>query len=168
MTDEQTTQETAEEPETTQTEAGEETSQPKSEGGQLRDKLEAEIEKRKALEDRLRKSAFKEAGFDPEKGHGKLLAQVYDGEPDADAIRQVAEEHELSPNLSAPQQRTEEEVNRQQAGQRTDQVMGSSQPSDELSIEDQITQAEQSGDQATATALKMELLNQQHYPQLQQ
>lgn len=167
MTDEQTTQETAEEPETTQTEGGGETSQPKSEGGQLRDKLEAEIEKRKALEDRLRKSAFKEAGFDPEKGQGKLLAQVYDGEPDADAIRQVAEEHELSPNLSAPQ-RSEEEVNRQQAVQRSDQVMGSSQPSEELSIEDRITQAEQSGDQATATSLKMELLNQQHYPQLQQ
>ena len=51
------------------------------------DKLETEVVELRA---KLRKSAFKEAGFDPDIGQGKALAKLYDGDADADSVRKFA------------------------------------------------------------------------------
>lgn len=160
MTDEQTGNETVEGTEAAQQEgSGEEATQQKSEGGQLRDKLEETIERNKRLEAQLRKSAFREAGFNPDEGHGKALAELYTGEPDAEQIRQTAEEYGFQPNSGAAQL-TPEEANREQAGQRTSQVMSSSQSTEELTLQDQVTQAEQQGEWQKAFALKGQLQKQ--------
>lgn len=167
MTDEQTGNETVDQSGQAggQTEVGEPATeggggeQPKTEGGQLRDKLEETIERNRKLESQLRKSAFREAGFNPDEGHGKALAELYDGDPDAEQIQQFAQEYSFQPNLagSVP---TSEEANREGATQRTAQVMSSSESTEGLSLEDQVTQAEQQGEWQKAFALKGQLQKQ--------
>lgn len=59
-------------------------------GGGLRKQLEKALAKNKVNEAKIRTSAFKEAGIDTQTGLGKAIAQVYDGELDADAILEFA------------------------------------------------------------------------------
>lgn len=45
----------------------------------------------------LRDQAFQLAGFNPSEGPGKLLAQAYQGEPTAEAVKAFAAEYGLTP-----------------------------------------------------------------------
>lgn len=160
MTDEQTP---AEQPENLEGEEVEGQAEGQTPGGKLRQELNRFKDENKELKAKLRDNSFRQAGFDPESGHGKALSQLYDGEPDPEQVKQAAEEYGFQPNLVTPAQaQTEEEVNREQAGQRVEQVQASSQSTEELSIEDQWTQAQQEGDWQRAGALKSQALNAQY------
>lgn len=67
---------------------------------QLRKQLTAANQKADAAQQELRGYRFKEAGFDPEKGVGRLFASQYDGDMTVDAIREAADE--LGLDVAAP------------------------------------------------------------------
>lgn len=63
-----------------------------SEGSALRRQLEAALTEVKTLKTEKRERAFKDAGLDPERGIGKAVAKLYEGDIDAGAIQNFAKE----------------------------------------------------------------------------
>lgn len=67
----------------------------------MRERLEALESENAALNARVKLSAFKEAGLDPEKGIGKAVYRTYEGDVDPENIRQFATtEYDWSPDTS--------------------------------------------------------------------
>ena len=99
-----------------------------SEGSQLRQQLETTVEENKTLKQQLRTYAFRDAGLDPQKGVGKLVAQAYDGPADPEAIRQYLTDNEIDVNSGSEEQPEQTEVapSRQPSGeeQETQQTIG--------------------------------------------
>lgn len=109
----------------------------------------------------LMEAAFEKVGLDPTKGIGKAVAKAWEGEPDADAIRQYAIEdwdweppaeagqgHPLAGEINAAQQR----------------VNGAVQGAEGVPVEQidlDIAQAEERGDFASAMSLKVARFRQQ-------
>jgi hypothetical protein len=57
---------------------------------QMRERMQALEDTNKTLSARVKLSAFKEAGLDPEKGIGKAVYRTYEGDVDPEAIREFA------------------------------------------------------------------------------
>ncbi len=93
--------------ETNDTQTPAETESPNAK--RMRERMEAMEAENAALHARVKLSAFKEAGLDPEKGIGKAVYRTYDGDVDPENIRQFAEtEYDWQPeqaSISAAQQR---------------------------------------------------------------
>jgi hypothetical protein len=117
-----------------------------SEGSALRKQLETVLAENKELKAQHRVRAFKDAGYDPDSGHGKALAKLYDGTPDPDAIRQFAKDEfgwdppsasaeVVTPGASPDEWATVASVSTTTAP-----------PSDPSSIDNQIAKAEAEGD----------------------
>lgn len=70
----------------------------------MREQMEALQEQNKTLMGRVRLSAFKEAGIDPEQGGlNKAVYRTYDGEPDPEKIREFAtQEYDWQPPTPGP------------------------------------------------------------------
>lgn len=70
----------------------------------MREQMEALKEQNDALLSRVRLSAFKEAGLDPEAGGlNKAVYRTYDGEPDPEKIREFAtNEYDWAPANPGP------------------------------------------------------------------
>jgi len=56
----------------------------------LRERADAAESKVKDLESKMRKGVFREAGFDPESGVGKMLATLYEGDLEVEALKAFA------------------------------------------------------------------------------
>lgn len=120
---------------------------------ELREALKREQTARKEAEAKLRQVAFREAGFDPNAGVGKLLASQYDGEPEVDAIRAFATEYGLDTGSTpAPAVAVDD------AQARVDAVVAASTSQVPDNLEAQIAQAEAEGDFAAALTLKSQWL----------
>lgn len=100
---------------------------------------------------RLMEKAFSDAGLDPTKGLGKAIAQNYDGDPDAEAIKTFAqEEYDWEP----PEQTPAQVVNEAQ-GRVAEATAGTeSIPQDALDLD--IAKAEEEGDFARSIMLKVQ------------
>lgn len=61
-----------------------------SEGSALRRQLEAALNENKTLKAEKRERAFKDAGLDPERGIGKAVAKLYEGDVDPESIQDFA------------------------------------------------------------------------------
>ncbi len=126
-----------------------------SEGSALRKKLEEVLAENKAYKARERERAFKDAGYDPQDGHGKALAKLYDGDPDPAAIAQFAkDEFGWEPPAATPspeQQRAEGE-------QRLQQLNSNALPPRDPSDDDLIAKAEAEGDWLTFNRLNAQKL----------
>ena len=109
------------------------------------------------LEGRLKAAAFNQLGIDPEKGVGKAIAALYDGEPDVEAIAKfAADEFEWQPTGEV---RSEQETRVADAQSRMDEVRESSSPVTppvEEDLDAQIAAAEAAGDFQTSLNLKMQ------------
>jgi hypothetical protein len=94
-----------------------------SDGGALRRQLEAALAENKTLKEEntgyKRRDAFSEAGIDISQGPGKLLAEKYDGELEADAIKAIAAEYGIEP-ASAPDPTQDRQSQVVQTQQRAD------------------------------------------------
>lgn len=112
--------------ETTEEQQGQE--QQETEGSALRQERDRVAAENKELKSQLRTYAFRDAGLDPEKGVGKLVAKAYDGPADADAIRQYLTDNEISVDNGSQQEPGETEVSqsREPSGeeQETQQAIG--------------------------------------------
>lgn len=97
----------------------------------------------------LMEQTFETVGLDPAVGLGKAIAEKYDGEPDADALRQFAiDEYQWEP--PAP---VENEI---VAGQeRVNTAVAGTERVDQRQIDLDIADAESRGDFASAVALKL-------------
>lgn len=85
---------------------------------QLREALERKDQRIKEMEGRLRLSAFKEAGIDPEEGGmAKAVYRTYEGETDPEAIKAFAqEEYGWEPSAPAPSEAQQRRQAVQEAG----------------------------------------------------
>lgn len=113
---------------------------------------EANAYKVRALE-----AAFREAGLDPAKGVGKAVAKEYDGEVTPEAIRAYAESEY---GWEAPSQESAIAPVVREAQARVSSVQAESVSQPTSMIDQQIRDAEQSGDFAAAVALKTQKLMQ--------
>jgi len=132
----------------------------------LRATIERQASKIEELEGTVRTQAFELAGISPDKGIGKAIVQVYDGEMSKEAILAFAkEEYDFVPEAKAEEEKalTPEE----QAGEvtaaldgRLDRLPETPTPGDEeKSLDARIAKAEAEGDWGTAQALKAEKIN---------
>lgn len=120
-----------------------------------RKEAELEAARKEANTYRVRalEAAFKEAGLDPTKGVGKAVAKEFTGDPDVEAIRAYAQsEYGWEPPSQEPEiAGTVREATARVAAVTQDAV---SQPTTQL--DQQIAEAEQSGNFAQAIALKVQ------------
>ena len=128
----------------------------------LRRELKNVKKERDELRGFQRTATFKEAGLDPNKGIGKAVARLYDGELDVDAIREfAAAEFDWEPDASqttTQQELTEVEQERLSAQQRADQLRTQTSPVLPPDLEKQIEDAEKAGDIRASIALKRQKL----------
>lgn len=112
----------------------------------MRERIEALEEERKTLLGRVRLSAFKEAGIDPEQGGlNKAIYRTYDGDPDPEAIREfAAQEYEWKPPSSGVPD----------AQRRAEAALGAGEPPDPKSALEAAEEAAASGDWLKSGALK--------------
>lgn len=112
----------------------------------MREQMEALQEEKNALMARVKLSAFKEAGLDPEKGIGKAVYRTYEGEVDPEQIRQFAEqEYDWSPQSNA---------RLPEGQQRMTALSQVGSPEEAQTRMQQAREAEQQGDWITSAALK--------------
>ena len=103
-------------------------------------------------------NAIKDAGFDPDTGAGKALKDLYQGELQADAIKDFASQYGWG---DAPAEPTQEELQRQRvvsSQDNLDTVIEASVPVEPVGLDDQIAQAQADGDWSTSSALKADKL----------
>lgn len=107
---------------------------------------------------RLMESTFKDVGLDPSKGLGKAIAEKYDGEPDAEALRNFAiSEYQWEPPAS--ENPVTDETRAAQA-RVDDAIKGAdSQPTAQIDLD--IANAEERGDFATTMSLKLQKFRQE-------
>lgn len=128
-----------------------------------RDEIDRRDEKIKELEKennrnrvRLLESTFEKVGLDPSKGLGKAIAERYEGEPDADALRTFAiEAYQWEPPTQSPA----ELVNEAQG--RVSGAVGEAESAPTQEVDLQIAQAEERGDFASAIQLKLNKFRQE-------
>jgi|TARA_R110000782_G_scaffold40254_6_gene93015 hypothetical protein len=104
-------------------------------------------------------NAIKDAGFDPSSGQGKALKDLYKGDLEANAIKQFAAENYGWG--STPEAVTEQATQKARvitSQQNLDTVIEASVPVEQVSVDDQINQAQSDGDWKTSSALKAEKL----------
>jgi hypothetical protein len=116
-----------------------------SEGSALRKQLEAVLAENKDLKARDRVRAFRDAGYDPDSGHGKALAKLYDGTPDPEAIRQFAKDEFGWDPPSASADTTTSTASPDEWANVASVSTTSAPPSDPSSIDNQIAKAEAEG-----------------------
>lgn len=122
-------------------------------GSALRQQVEDLKAENKTFKQQARTRAFKDAGFDPESGAGKAVAKLYDGEPDPEAIQQFAkEEFGFEPDGTSGSQPTNGDE--PSGDDRLASLNSGHIPPREPSIDDQIKQAESSGDWDTYDQLQ--------------
>lgn len=110
-------------------------------GSALRQQVEDLKAENKTFKQQARSRAFQDAGFDPESGPGKALAKLYEGEPDPEQIKQVAEEYGLNPTGTDTQ--APDAGEQRAAGEdRLAQVQSGAIPNRDPSAADKIKQAE--------------------------
>lgn len=126
-------------------------------GSALRQQVEDLKEQNKGLKTNERLRAFKDAGFDPESGPGKALAKLYEGEPDPDKIREVADEYGLNPTASG-EAKTDPTAARVAGEDRTAALNAGSVPPRDSSTSDQIAQLDAEGKFAEADRLRAQQL----------
>lgn len=144
------------ETETTETEAvidpsGEEVRNPSL--SQKLKKLEAEV---KVYQDFHRNVVFKEAGFDPNKGVGKLLAKTYEGPIDVDALKAYAAEHGIDSTLPQAPAVPPTVDSAGHAFSGVDDLYGATATSGAPDLAAQIQEAEAAGDYIKSFGLKMD------------
>jgi hypothetical protein len=139
----------------------EETQEESNPVSQLREQLKKAQSENKELKAFKADAVFKEAGFDTSTGEGKALKNLYDGELQADAIKQFASQ-EFGWG-QAPAEATEQEAQKQKvvtSQENLDTVIEASVPVEPVGLDDQINQAQADGDWATSSALKADKLKQ--------
>lgn len=128
----------------------------------IRRELKNVKKERDELKSFQRSAVFKEAGLDPNKGIGKAIAKLYDGEPDVDAIREfAAAEFDWEPDATQTNgnnELNEAEQERLSAQQRADQLRTNTEPVLPPDLDTQIADAEKAGDVRTSIALKQQKL----------
>lgn len=115
---------------------------------QLRDWGKSLEDDLKAARAQLRAQAFELAGFDPNQGVGKLMAEAYRGDPTVDAIRAFAEEHGLSaqagvatPPPASPDPAPDQTIRADTQG-RVDAVMGTADPVEDNDLTAKVNRTE--------------------------
>ena len=101
---------------------------------------------------------IQDAGFDPSKGEGKALKDLYKGELEANAIKVFASDYGWG---NAPAEPNQEELQRQRvvsSQDSLDTVIEASVPVEPVGIDDQINQAQADGDWQTSSNLKADKL----------
>lgn len=145
----------------TQTDDGTEEKDPKWYREQLAAKDEALADKEKEankLRVKLLESTFKEVGIDPAKGLGKAIAADYDGEADAEALRNFAiEKWDWEPPTS--ENPIAGAVTEAQGRVSAAVKDATSAPTEQIDLD--IAQAEERGDFASAMALKLNKFRQE-------
>jgi hypothetical protein len=105
--------------------------------------------------------AFQQAGFDPTKGHGKLLIGAYQGDRKPEAIRKWAEdEYGLKPagedtGLEKPPARTEQEQTEVAFEGRLGRARQEAIPPDSDKVASLLAKAREKGDVASEVALQL-------------
>lgn len=103
--------------------------------------------------------ALKEAGFDPTSGPGKAIAQLYDGDPDPEAIREfAAAEFGFQPAPTGDDVPVTPEQQRAQGEDRLRMISAGVLPVRDLTDNDKIAQAEAAGDWQTVGRLNAQKL----------
>lgn len=123
--------------------------------------LERDLKEARA---KLREQAFQIAGIDTSAGPGKLLFENYKGEPDAEAVRQVATEYGITPATAATDSEADQadapvdSTARSEVTERVDAVMSGAQPVNVNDPWQKAEDAEKSGDVLASIAAKTALV----------
>ena len=129
---------------------------------QMRDRIKELESVEKEYKSVQMDNAIKDAGFDPSKGEGKALKDLYKGELEANAIKEFASDYGWGEAQGETQaEPTQEELQRQRvvsSQDNLDTVIEASVPVEPVGIDDQINQAQVDGDWQTSSALKAEKL----------
>ena len=114
--------------------------------------LKKQLNKQKV---KLMETAFAQVGLDPTKGIGKAVAKEFDGDPDADAIRQYAiEEYQWEPPADQGQGHPLADDIAGAQGRVSAAIQGAeSNPTEQIDLD--IAQAEERGDFASTIQLKL-------------
>ena len=121
---------------------------------ELREALKRANEDRDKYKAQAMTTAYAEVGLDPDKGLGKAIAEMYDGEPTAEALAEFAAEygHE-APEVENPAQPAIDAGN-----QRLDDAHQASQSDEPKTQHEQAREAAAGGDLRTAGNIKADLL----------
>ena len=142
---------------TTETTVEEQTPAPEGSGPkELREALKRANEERDKYKAQAMTTAFKQVGLDPDKGMGKLIAEHYDGEPDAEALAAYASQygHEV-PNVENENQPAIDAGNA-----RLDQVNQSADPSEPMTPAEIARRAQAEGNMVLAQNAKVAQIRQ--------
>lgn len=134
-----------------------------TDGARLRAELQELVTGNKSMSERVTAKrlefAFKDAGFDTSTGVGKAVADLYEGEPDPDAIREFASaQFGVTPSPSEADLRAQAAQQRAEGEARMAMINQAAMPIRAPSIDDDIQKAMQSGDLSTAGRLNAQKL----------
>ena len=125
---------------------------------QMRDRIKELESVEKEFKSVQMANAIQDAGFDPQSGEGKALKDLYKGELEANAIKEIASNYGWG---NAPAEPTQEELQRQRVVSSQDSLdteIEASVPVEPVGLDDQIAQAQADGDWQTSSNLKADKL----------
>lgn len=128
-------------------------------GSTLRQQVEELQSQVKDHKQQARTRAFRDAGFDPEQGHGLALAKLYDGEADPEKIREAANQYGFQPGTGSAESQTETATG-PTGEEALAQLNSGSIPPRDPSADDRMKKAQAEGDWTTFDRLAADKLAQ--------